>query len=232
MAIRPKEMSMDRSRFDDLTRAIAAPVSRRFAIAAAGRTIAAAFGLGLAVSPRLRPEQAEAAACRAEGVSCTTHSQCCSGTCNPKDSRGRRTCSCDADLQTDPDNCGSCGHICTGTPNGYPICNSGHCNVACNEGYFRDPLTSTCLPKLATKSACTANEQCAGGVCACTSGLCTTSYCMDYCIGGGNALVVTRTGSQYACVADGLVFADCSTQDCPPSKPICGYTHNFCQAFP
>jgi hypothetical protein len=223
---------MDRDRFDNLTRVMASPTSRRSAIAVAGRAMAAALGLGIAVSPRLQSETTEAATCRAYGVTCTTHGQCCSGTCNPKDSRGRRTCACDADLLIDPENCGSCGHVCSGTTNGYPICNSGHCNVACNEGYYRDPSSLMCVPQLATKSACTANEQCAGGVCACTSGLCTTSYCMDSCVGGGNALVVTRSGSRLACVAPGLTFADCRTADCPPNTPICGNLLTFCQAFP
>jgi hypothetical protein len=89
-----QERIVDRNRFDNLSRAMAKRASRRGMIAFAGRAIAAAIGLGTTISPRVGADSAEAASCRDGAVSCTSNGQCCSGECGPKDSRGRRRCTC------------------------------------------------------------------------------------------------------------------------------------------
>ena len=78
-------------------------------------------GLVAGIAATLGVRSADAAICRAGGVTCTQNAHCCSGICGPKDARGRRTCACNADLDNDPLNCGACGNVCPsgeGGPNG------------------------------------------------------------------------------------------------------------------
>ncbi|MEJ2390156.1 MAG: hypothetical protein P8019_01985, partial [Gammaproteobacteria bacterium] len=51
------------------------------------------------------------------------------------------------DLQTDVQNCGSCGNACPPVANGTPSCGSGACTFTCNEGYER--VGNSCEPIVA-----------------------------------------------------------------------------------
>jgi hypothetical protein len=72
--------------------------------------------------------------CGACGVPCApAHAtgQCVSGMCGVAtciapfgNCNGMAGDGCEANLQTDPNNCGTCGHVCTGAT---PSCNNGGC---------------------------------------------------------------------------------------------------------
>jgi hypothetical protein len=169
-----QESIVDRNQFDNLARAMAKPASRRGAIAFAGRTIAAAFGLGAAMSPWTGPESGDAAGCRAQGVTCTSNAHCCSGSCGPKDGRGRRTCQCggnetfcggaclDPDvLLADPENCGECGQVCPSSPAGGAVCREGVCGIDCEADLQTDP--DNCG---ACGTVCTAGDELGTPICA------------------------------------------------------------------
>src|SRR5258706_1583514 len=38
------------------------------------------------------------------------------------------------DLSIDPNNCGTCGHVCNAT-NGTAFCSAGACGISCNAGF-------------------------------------------------------------------------------------------------
>ena len=42
---------------------------------------------------------------------------------------------CDAGIDTDPFNCGACGHLCPLRVNSIPACTSGLCGLACNTNF-------------------------------------------------------------------------------------------------
>jgi hypothetical protein len=54
--------------------------------------------------------------------------------CNPGTMRCSGGCISSSQLQTDVNNCGSCGRVCGGTANGFPVCTAGSCGLACNAG--------------------------------------------------------------------------------------------------
>lgn len=39
------------------------------------------------------------------------------------------------DTTSDVNNCGGCGIVCSGTPNGFPVCSASSCTIGCNGGY-------------------------------------------------------------------------------------------------
>jgi hypothetical protein len=41
----------------------------------------------------------------------------------------------DTDLQSDPSNCGACGHHCPSAPHADPTCASGECRLSCHDGW-------------------------------------------------------------------------------------------------
>lgn len=93
---------------------------------------------------------------------CEAGNCCESGTCKP------------VDTLTDPNNCGSCGHVCS-APNATMACTGGNCVVAaCNEGFGdcdNDPLNG-CETSLNTDANCgTCGNVCPSGT-SCNAGVC------------------------------------------------------------
>jgi hypothetical protein len=72
---------------------------------------------------------------------CCEDSDCASGGCTTKTGAacpaGLEKCSdnCCHDTNTDPANCGSCGHACPGPANASPTCARGQCGFRCNPGF-------------------------------------------------------------------------------------------------
>jgi hypothetical protein len=211
---------VDHQTFDALSKAVARRITRRSALG----TLGAILGLS-------RLSTGEAAACRGYGVTCTTHGQCCSGTCNPQNSRGRRTCSCPADVLNDPENCGECGNACPHVPNSSPVCTKGTCDWICDPGYYRSE--NECLPQKHDAELCGDNNQCLGGLCACTSRQSTTCYCMTQepptgCPGARSVVHLSNFLGGLACRTGITLGVDCNFSSCAPSTPICGGTGTFC----
>jgi hypothetical protein len=128
---------MDGKRFDNLSRGLAARLTRRRVVATA---------LGLAAAAIAGGDVAEAAnrTCRVLNQKCVRNSNCCSNNCITSRAvrrTERNRCGCpigmtrcgDAclDTQNDQNNCGACGNVCEN----YGPCVSGVCPQACE--YFQ-----------------------------------------------------------------------------------------------
>ena len=79
------------------------------------------------------------------------------------------------DLQTDINNCGACGTVCSAGPNSIPACTAGQCQIAaCSPGFANcDGIAANgCETNLNTVAncgscghACSGGQSCASGVC-------------------------------------------------------------------
>jgi len=103
------------------------------------------------------------------------------------------------DKQNDPNNCGTCGHVCT-TPNGTPGCVNGQCTVAaCDEGW------SDCDGNPA--NGCEENvssdvNNCGGCHIVCGTGeICTNGSCHPSCPESSICAVYTFDSSSGTCSA-------------------------------
>ena len=225
---------MEDRRFDDLTKALAAPTTRRQALKRLGvglaGALAGAFGLG-------RAEEVAADHCKTLGFKCEFNEECCSKNC---DKNGRQ-CACNPLTQiacqnpTDPH--AQCVDRCTNI--------NDPCKVSlCN------PNTGQCVPENAADGTlcddgdlCTVGDQCQNGTCqpgkltvcdACykcnpKTGICEvdleqvgkTCPDKDKCTQNSTC---QATG---ACVGEAVVCDDknpCTTDTCDP-KTGCVYTN-------
>jgi hypothetical protein len=109
---------MDGRRFDRVTQALAAGVTRR-------RVLAGIFALAMTDGAADVAAAERGRRCQRVGVQCTRDGQCCTGLCRTAALPGRRrrqVCSCPTgeqacsgscvDILTDPANCGACGNVC------------------------------------------------------------------------------------------------------------------------
>jgi hypothetical protein len=187
---------MDRNRFDNLARTLAEPATRRTALAIAGRTIAAALGL-TATRRIILPDGADAASCRALGGTCSSNASCCSGVCDPKDSRGRRRCGCSEGEKRCGNQCiplDQCCGTCPDSPDGCGLaaCIDGACG-------FVQKCTSADPCAVAT---------CSNGVCGATEPACPGC---SGCFGdsAGNAVCMHSSGFVTDCYSPCSVDSDC-----------------------
>jgi hypothetical protein len=110
------------------------------------------------------------------------------------------------DLQTDNDNCGSCGHVCVGSSS----CTNGHCecNTCGNQG--RNSMSQICDGQCIDTSSDPTNCGSCGNVCPDTvngfRGICNCGQC-DGCSGG--------VGSFWCCQTSKCTHA------CPPPGETC-----------
>ena len=120
----------------------------------------------------------------------------CNPACGPCEDCFNRKCvahsgagtSCNntcVDLQTDPNNCGSCGHIC---PSGQ-TCSNGVCgcgNASCNGTCCNNTCVNTNTDPNNCGScshACPAsNPTCSNGVCGCGNASCNGTCCNNTCV--------------------------------------------------
>ena len=101
-----------------------------------------------------------------------TEVKCASGAC--------------ANLRSDPNNCGACGTICSGTT---PVCSLGRCVDACPVGDAGSALSTcgkSCVDKQsdpnncgACGTTCAATKDCLQGACGCAAG---TTECNGVCV--------------------------------------------------
>ncbi|MCI0334267.1 MAG: hypothetical protein L0228_13695 [Planctomycetes bacterium] len=169
-------------RLDELSKLLAASVSRRESLRSIGVVLAGAAlsTLGLGTAWAARPDRCTAfcrwcptrwrrnqcvAACRACNgntsrlcgscgayVCCPTGLACCNGICT--------------DLISDSANCGACGNVCPGA-----VCANGSC-VACNFPFI--PCGGVCVDPTSDRNNCGGcGVQCANDE-ACISGFCAS----------------------------------------------------------
>lgn len=83
---------------------------------------------------------------------------------------------CDADVSGDVNNCGSCGHVCPGGPNGEASCFGGQCFFSCDTGFgdCNDDAADGCeVDTTSDKDHCGScttscgSAQCLNGACQC-----------------------------------------------------------------
>lgn len=95
---------MERSKFDELTKALSSASNRRTALRAGVAAAAASLGI---------VKTADAAVCRDNKVICRKDDDCCTGICGEADRTGRRRCGCTSDAQCQPQ---------------YDWCENGYCH--------------------------------------------------------------------------------------------------------
>ncbi len=121
------------------------------------------------------------------------------------------------DLNTDPNNCGSCGTVCdTNPPHGSGVCSVGSCTLVCDSGWAdcNSDVSDGCETSLSAPASC--------GACGTT---CTApdSFCAN------------PDGSGFACTATCDAPATDCTQSCVDlaTSPVhCGRCDNGCSAPP
>ena len=181
-----KEDLMEETRFDELTRTLGQRPSRRGVLTAVAAGVAMLVGVGQTAEARRRRVRKQARgnkgpdACavrcadqpKARGAQCRQICRSCeagpAGTCLNYET-GAFTCS-----DTDPRNCGSCGHIC---PDSTPVCADGACCVAFGEDCGGDPDHpccgagnycgdfNTCVACVPENGGCFVRNCCAGLTC-------------------------------------------------------------------
>ena len=117
---------------------------------------------------------------------------------------GAPTSPCSIKLESDSQNCATCGHVC---PTG-ESCSSGVCGCASGTTYCA--TEQQCINVMGTDSnncgacgqVCPGGQYCAAGVCQCTTGTKCGNSCVD---------TMTNTGNCGACAND------CSTKPVPPN---------------
>jgi hypothetical protein len=205
---------MDGIRFDDLTRTLAQPVSRRRVIRGGLASIALAFGVRRATA-EAHTDCPDQELCG--NKCCPQGSECCGSTClTPQKA------------QTDPKNCGACGNVCPANA----VCSGGAC--VCPSG--QTACGAHCVDTNTDPHNCGAcGHNCSAGD-ICVDGHC---YCTDSatCSSNGHTYAMGRNACPYPkvpfCFTDSTSrrqqpgFAGCCTPgyDCPESgntNPIKG----------
>src|SRR5713101_813959 len=196
-------MEMDPTKFDELTKSLATPTSRRQAI----KTLAAsAFGSILAFSGLDRVF--------ARTGHCPPGLTLCHGKC--------------VNTKTDPKNCGVCGTVCVSglcvnglcCPPGTINCNNSCCDGTCING------TTCCPAKQACGSICCPSGMiCQNGQCV-TPPICTSTGCATVCLNNSSCFCVTTTEG-VSCVQPICTFVTCTTSADCPSGQVC-FTQGCC----
>ncbi len=216
---------MDSSRFDELTKALARATSRRQALKTLAATVLGGMldlgGIGTAF-----------ANCKPNDIGCNTNSQCCSGGCchgtctdlNTTSNCGRcgNTCTgttpacCSGactDLSTDPNNCGSCRHVCRADE----TCQSGQC-APCKGLQQACTSPGQCCDTGQGKTICAPTKGGGGRCCNEPGGSCSSPYdcCGSQACSNGTCQC-TRSGGD--CVFDFECCSGvCSNGECSSSN--------------
>lgn len=168
---------MNDESFDALAKELAGTGTRRSLLRTLGRSAFLAVAVGGPIGTTLRSRSSGAATCRAGGEICREHANCCSGTCGPKDSVGRRRCTCGANLTACGTQCCSAGQICL--------------NGSCRQP-TPTATTTPAPPIVCGDTTCATGEACADGRCFLTNPNCAgCSNCWAPTITGGDARFCT-----------------------------------------
>jgi hypothetical protein len=144
----------------------------------------------------------------------------CSGTCGDAKS-GETVCNADAgspycaNLQTDNQNCGTCGNICSGGQ----LCESGMCQGTCTSDQTLcggDSGSPYCADLMSDNANCgNCGASCGGTLQSCVGGACTNQCTTGQlkCGDGGSAYCIDAQTDNHNC-------GGCGTT-CPTNKPVC-----------
>lgn len=225
---------MDASRFDDLTRRLATPRSRRSAL-----RVMAGMGSGLLLV--LTGRNAAADKCKANAKACSKSSQCCSGNCTPapsskSTSKSDSICCPATQVQLADGTCGcpagtiDCGDGCI--PGECCPDQSGY-DARCNDGVG-------CTLDQCINNMCVHTDQFCGDGSGCRTGICDheVGACVNIDIGGS-----TPAGIPGSCEAGELLANGqscdfdywgsagsglCESQYCDPASGLCAENPNPC----
>jgi hypothetical protein len=164
-------------------------------------------------------------ACCSSGQNCSTATNC-AACCSSGQSCCNNVC---VNLNTDTNNCGTCGHVCPSPAHAMGYCQNGACGITCNAGFgdCNNIASDGCEVDLTTTSDC---GICGNGCSAPQNGtpVCTNATCDFTCNSGFNRNGDTCVAA--TCVADGQPCdlpnpgACCSLACCnfnPPAHPVC-----------
>ena len=107
------------------------------------------------------------------------------------------------DGQSDPNNCGGCGNVCTSPVNGSGACNGGSCGITCNTGYVA--CAGVCVNGQSDPSNCGGcgvgcNPPVANGTASCAAGACAIACNAGYVACNGTCVnAQTDPGNCGAC---------------------------------
>jgi hypothetical protein len=140
----------------------------------------------------------------------------CTATALPLCDPGEQACGSQcANVQSDPQNCGSCGHSCPAND----VCTNGNCVCVphCASGSCggSDGCNGTC--------ECPASEYCSNGSCVncpCSAGYCGVNSCGRSCANCPTGEDCTNHSCQHICGA-GLIYCP-ATDSCVKSATECG----------
>jgi hypothetical protein len=173
----------------------------------------------------------------------------CNGNCNS----GYRDCNanklsdgCEINSNTDPNNCGNCGQVCSNNNMATRTCAAGACNGNCT-GTFRDcntnKLSDGCEIDIATNAdncglcgrVCSGNHMaartCGGSACngACATGWqdCNTNKQTDGCESRAGIDTNHCTACNAACPANAVDYSGVTGRNCVASTCTAGYGQTF-----
>ena len=194
-------------------------------------------------------------ACSADHITPACVAGSCDGACEPGwvDCDGDKlTNGCEANLPSDPDNCGGCGLACSSNHVLTPTCSGGVCSGACDAGFAdcnADKQLDGCEAATGTDvancggcgNACSSNHvaspTCTGGTCTgpCSAGFADcdgdkqTNGCEAFLAGdpdncGGCGIVCSWTGMATRTCVNGVCAGTCAPEstDCDGNKQIDG----------
>lgn len=232
---------MDPTRFDELTRALVTGTTRRRVLGGMLGALGGALGFGDAIAAR----------CGNPGSTCTSVAGCCgaltcvAGRCQTPSAKhdpsargcpiGQTRCggAC-FDVNTDDNNCGACGAVCSGVT---PLCSQGSCictDISCPPGFI-------CCNGSCVAGACCADSDC--GACEtcsgthqclrdttrngehCSGGICVDGGCCASACGAGDSLTCCAAGA--TCTSDGICCASgvsCNDVCCDAGYGCCNGT--------
>lgn len=154
---------MDGPQFDQLVRDLAEAQPRRRILKRVIGGAALALGIGVPGAQLMTSPSGEAAVCRAGGDICRKPSDCCSGTCLPKDATGRRRCGCVSGTTPCGTDCCASTEICVNGSCRQPTPTPTVAPLVCPECFHEE--NGACVVDPIQPNGCACCFENVGGIC-------------------------------------------------------------------